>query len=237
MNTRHLTIWAAAFTLVAATAAAQAPAGQAPAGQAPAGQAPPAQAPAPADPGFAGTSLAPTYELTGGYQFLHAGEDLNFPFGLNVDGAWNVSPAFGLVAEIGWAFKTEEVEDLTFTDDISLHEWTFGVGPRWNGRGEGRVWPFAQVLVGAAVARASGEVAGLDVSDTQTHFMVQPGAGVNIIGGDGWGIVGQVDYRRLFVGDDDEDDFDDEDVDDDEDDGDNGENQFRVFIGVRLMLD
>jgi hypothetical protein len=145
------------------------------------------------------------------------------------------------VGEISWSFKTQDVGGdagvAEVIDDINLSEWTFAAGPRWNSRGDRRIWPFAQVLAGAAVARGSIEVAGLDVSDTRTHFMLQPGVGVNIIGGDGWGIVGQVDYRRLFVGDDDDDDGDVEDGDDFADDDDNGENQFRVFVGVRMILD
>jgi hypothetical protein len=236
MTIRHFTTWAGVLMLFGATAAAQAPAGQPGGGQTPAAQTPAAQAPAAQDSGAQsaglGTTTAPTFELTGGYQFLRAGEDLNFPFGLNVDAAWSYRSNLSLVGEIGWAFKTED--SVLVDDDINLHEWTFGVGPRWNGRGDGRAWPFAQVLVGAAVARATGAVGGLDLSETQTHFMVQPGVGVNILAGDGWGVVGQVDYRRIFVGDDDDDDLDDEDGDDD---GGDGENQFRVFIGIRMILD
>jgi hypothetical protein len=206
MHTRHLITWAAAFLLYAATASAQAP--------------------APQGAGGTGTGSEPTFELTGGYQFLHAGEDLNFPFGLNVDAAWSYRPNLSLVGEIGWSFKSE---DFGIPDaDLNLHEWTFAAGPRWNGRGERRVWPFAQVLAGAAVTRTSGEVGGIEDSQSSTHFMLQPGVGVNIVAGDGWGFVGQVDYRRLFVGDDDE---------DGEDDDSDGDNQFRVFFGVRMILD
>ena len=220
MNTRHLITCAAVCMLFAANASAQSP------NNPPAASA--AQAPAAQAAGVTGTGNAPTYEFTAGYQFLHAGEDLNFPFGLNVDAAWSYRPSLSLVGEIGWSFKTQDIEDDLAIEDINLSEWTFAAGPRWNGRGGGRFWPFAQVLAGAAVARATGEVAGLDVSESQTHFMLQPGVGVNVLAGDGWGIVGQVDYRRLFVGDDDDD------VDDDDD---NGENQFRVFVGVRMILD
>ena len=53
--------------------------------------------------------------------------------------------------------------------------------------------------------------------------MLQPGVGVHFIAGDGWGIVTQVDYRRVFL--------------DEDESGDSGENSFRVFAGVRLLLD
>jgi hypothetical protein len=81
------------------------------------------------------------------------------------------------------------------------------------------VWPFAQVLAGAAHLRSSVN----DVTDSATKFMLQPGAGVVVVAGDGWGIVGQVDYRRIFL--------------DEDEDGESGQNQFRVFVGVRLILD
>jgi hypothetical protein len=62
-----------------------------------------------------------------------------------------------------------------------------------------------------------------DVTDSATKFMLQPGAGVVMVAGDGWGIVGQVDYRRIFL--------------DEDEDGESGQNQFRVFVGIRLILD
>ena len=53
--------------------------------------------------------------------------------------------------------------------------------------------------------------------------MVQPGAGVVFLAGDGWGIVAQVDYRRVFLK--------------EAEDGDTGENDFRTFFGIRVILD
>jgi hypothetical protein len=53
--------------------------------------------------------------------------------------------------------------------------------------------------------------------------MLQPGVGVGIAAGDGWGIFGQVDYRRVFLK--------------ESEDGSSGENEFRVYFGVRFLLD
>ena len=156
----------------------------------------------------------PTWELSGGYQMLHV-PDQTFPFGLNVDGSWNLSSRFGVVGEVGWAFDSD--------DDVNYHAWNVGAGPRFTARMPGKVWPFAQVLGGFLHARGSGEINGVDVDASDTHFMLQPGGGAYINAGDGWGIVGQVDYRRVFL--------------DEEEDGDSGQNQFRVFVGVRLLLD
>ena len=85
------------------------------------------------------------------------------------------------------------------------------------------MWPFAQVFAGFVHSRVSTEFAGIDVSDSTTRFMLQPGAGAVFLAGDGWGIVGQVDYRRVFL--------------DEDEDGESGENDFRVFVGVRVILD
>jgi hypothetical protein len=160
----------------------------------------------------------PTWELSGGYQVLRV-PDQTFPFGLNVDGAWNLSDPLGLVAEAGFALKSEDVVD----GDVSFQAWNFGAGPRLNLRRHPRLWPYAQVLGGFLHARASTEIGGVDFDASDTKFMLQPGGGVNWVAGDGWGIVGAVDYRRVFL--------------DEDEDGESGENQFRVFIGLRMILD
>jgi len=157
----------------------------------------------------------PRFELTGAYQVLTVKEpgcDTDctevFPFGLNFDGAINTNKAFGVVGEVGWTTKN--------IDDTRFHVWTFAAGPRFNSRPMGgKVWPFAQVLVGGELARAAGE--------SDTHLMIQPGGGVNISAGDGWGVVIGADYRRTFL---DEAEF-----------GESGRNAFRVLAGIRVLLD
>jgi hypothetical protein len=160
-----------------------------------------------------GTSLDPKWDVTLGYQLLHV-PDQTRPFGLNVDGAVNFGAA-SLVAEAGWSLDTG--------DSITSHLFNIGAGPRWTGRSEGRAWPFAQVLAGLAHARTSIDVAGADVTSSSTKFMLQPGVGAVFVTSDGWGIVTQIDYRRIFL--------------DEEEDGESGENDFRVFLGIRLILD
>ena len=174
----------------------------------------PAARPAPPPPYVPGT---PTYEMTGGYQLLHL-RDTTFPFGLNVDGARHYG-SFGLVAEIGFAIDSEDEGDV----ELSSSAWNFGVGGRWTGFNSGPVWPFAQVLMGLGVLHTNLEVAGLEANETETSFMLQPGVGVNFVVADGFGLVFQVDYRRTFF----------EELEDVED----SNNQFRVFIGARMILD
>ena len=104
----------------------------------------------------------PRFEVSGGYQMLHV-PDQTFPFGLNIDGAINSSKLFGIAGEVGWA--TDKVADTR------VHVWNLGVGPRINGRPMGgKVWPFAQVLVGLAHVRGGGS--------SDNHLHVQPGGGV-----------------------------------------------------------
>jgi hypothetical protein len=164
------------------------------------------------------TTTTPTFELSAGYQFLHV-PDQTFPFGLAIDGARHFG-SLGVAGEAGWARHSDD--DLGV--DLTTNMFHLAAGPRWTVFRSGRAWPYAQVLAGAAIAHTSIDISGDDDSDTETAFMLQPGIGVTVIGGDGWGVFGQLDYRRTFF-----------DEPDDTDDSIN--NQFRVFIGVRMILD
>jgi hypothetical protein len=129
--------------------------------------------------------------LPGGYQLLHL-SDQTFPFGLNVDAARHYG-SLGLVAEVGFAIDSEEELGV----DLDATAWNFGAGGRWTGFNSGRLWPFAQVLVGAEVLRASAEIGDIDESETETSFMLQPGVGINFIVTEGIGLVGQIAYRQI----------------------------------------
>lgn len=205
-------IWRVCALLALSTAVTTTAAAQTPAVPPATGQPSPNQAPL-----VANGAVVPTFEVTGGYQLLRV-PDQTLPFGLNLDGAWNLGANFAAVGEIGWAYRSETDGGI----DSSIHLWNVGFGPRWEMR-KSSVWPFAQVLVGAAHARANTTIADVDLDSSATRFMVQPGVGVNVVAGDGWGVVGQVDYRRVFL--------------DEEDGGESGENQVRVFLGLRMILD
>jgi opacity protein-like surface antigen len=164
------------------------------------------------------TTTTPTYELSAGYQLTHV-PDQTLPLGVAVDGAWNYSSRLGLVGEIGWSHKSDDDAGV----DTSLSLWHFGAGPRFNLRNNPRFVPYAQVLAGAVHARSKVEIGNNEAKDSATRFMLQPGVGVNVIAGDGWGVFGAVDYRRVFL--------------DEDEDGDSGENDFRIFVGLRMILD
>jgi len=174
----------------------------------------PPPVPRPATALSGGNPAYPTWETALGYQWLHA-PDANFPLGFNFDGARYFGRSLGIAAEVGWARRSE--------DDVSINAFNFAAGPRWAGPRSGKAWPYAQVLVGGLYAHATDSSSGQDVSDSKTKFMIQPGAGIGVIAGDGWGIFGQVDYRRVFL--------------DEDTDGSSGENEFRIVVGVRVLLD
>lgn len=163
------------------------------------------------------TTANPTFDLGAAYQFLYMngdGDGKSLPLGLAVDAAryWGT---LGLAAEAGWARESSEFEPPSVFTGLSAETNVFhaGVGPRFAARSAGRVRPYAQVLVGASAVRNSIEGDG----DTETAFMIQPGAGVNLVMGDGWSLFGDAAYRRSFF--------------------DVGLNEVRVLIGARMILD
>jgi hypothetical protein len=162
-------------------------------------------------------SATPTFELSAGYQFVHA-PDQTFPFGVNIDGVRHYR-SLGIVGEAGWARHSDDDLGATSTNDM----WNFGAGPRWTGFGTGTSWPYAQVLAGVAVSHTNFDVGG-GLSDTHGSFMVQPGIGMTFVTGDGWGVFGQVDYRRTFF-------------EEPTNVAHSMNNQFRVFAGLRMILD
>lgn len=159
------------------------------------------------------TTTSPTFELSAGYQFFKTTGDFDqsYPLGFAVDAARNFGN-LGVVAEGGWSYDSEDLNDSKF------NLFTLAGGLRWTGRKSPKVWPYAQVLAGAAIGHSSATVLGEDLSDTETNFLLQPGAGVNFVVGDGLGVFGAVDYRRIFV-------------------EDQGVNGFRVLVGLRMILD
>lgn len=198
--------------------------------------------------GASGTTTTPTFELSAGYQFLRTGEvctdsstvqvcappEQNFPFGLAVDAARNFG-RFALVGEAGWSIKKDDqtvsVGEGTEEIDLTFNAWHLAGGPRVNFGGD-KFRPFAQILAGVGQDRVNSDAG----DSSTTNFILQPGIGGTIVMGDGWGIVGQIDYRRVFLGD--NDDLDElDDLEDLEDELSNGRNDFRIFIGFRMILD
>ncbi len=163
------------------------------------------------------TAQTSRIEVTGGYQTVRV-LDQTLPLGWSADCAANLDAAWSIVGEASAAHKTERDENLGFDVDLSLH--AFGAGARWSSRAGRRIIPFLQVLAGAVRARAKAVVLGVQIGDSSTRFTLQPGGGVNVRVTDALGLVGQIDYRRIFL--------------DEEEDGESGRNEFRIFVGLRL---
>lgn len=150
-------------------------------------------------------------EASIGYQLLHIPGE-TYPFGLNFDVSGRVHPLVDVVGEFGFA-RDERTDPLV---NRTLTFLNFGAGPRWTWRAES-FEPFAQLLVGAASPGATLTTATGQVGDRDWAFMVQPGAGIVVPVAHAFGVVGQVDYRRVFF-------------------KETGENEVRFFAGLRVGL-
>jgi hypothetical protein len=134
---------------------------------------------------------------------------------LNLDVASTLGSGWTIVGEFGWAKDDQSEPGL----DGSISVLNFGAGPRWNlAAGTTGVRPFVQILAGGVHTSAELTINNApSVDDSDTAFMLQPGAGVIYPVSDAWGIVGQVDYRRVFF-------------------EEQGDNEWRFVIGVHLGL-
>jgi len=159
----------------------------------------------------------PAVEVSAHYQALYDRSiQERFPVGWSGDVAVNLDGTWGIVAEIGSAYRSDTALDI----DLALH--TFGGGARWSVWKTARVAPFAQLIVGLARLGSSTSIAGGEIRVSQTKLMLQPAGGVTIAVGQGWGITSQVGYRRIFL--------------DGDQDGDTGFNELIVSAGVRFRF-
>jgi hypothetical protein len=179
-----------------------------------------------AQPATTTTTTTPTYEFSGGYQLFRVGQVCNndpltqtctanrtFPLGFAVDVARNFG-AFGVVGEGGWSTDSEE--------DLDFNVWHLAGGARWTSRHLDRLYPYGQFLVGMVQDRVSGSVPGVNVDRSITSFMFQPGVGATFLLGQAWGVVGQIDFRRVLL--------------DEDENLSGGRNDFRFFLGARVLL-
>jgi hypothetical protein len=157
------------------------------------------------------------FEVSGGYQATRAADQI-FATGWSADLASNLSDAWGVVAEISGSRRSEADADLGV--DVRLSLDSFGAGIRLSKRGT-RLVPFLQTLAGATRVRAHAEVQGTEIGDSSTAFMLQPGGGINVRLNGRLGLVGQADYRRVFL---------------DDNEGDSGESQICVRLSLRIGL-
>lgn len=128
-------------------------------------------------------------EVTGGYSFLNDTTNSQTFNGwtASVGGFFNRS--FGVVGEVGGNYATISVLDT----DLNISEFSFMGGPKYAARVNPKVTPFAQFLVGGV--RLSGALLG--VSESETDFAIQPGAGVDVGLAPNLALRLQGDYRMV----------------------------------------
>lgn len=159
----------------------------------------------------------PVVEVSGGYQAPYDNSIAEwFPAGWSLDIAANVNSAWGLLAQVSRASRSEGELDL------DLDVYTFGGGVRWSHRSTSRLVPFAQLVAGGSRLGSRADLAGHELTVSQMKWIVQPGGGVNVLVLKGWGVVGEADYRRIFL--------------DKEEDGRSGLNQLAFFTGIRFAF-
>ncbi len=187
--------------------------------------------PAGAQVAITATTPTPTYEISVGYQLFRAGEvcgdeeivggvvvetcrpDRVFPLGFAGDVARNFGTlGLGVVGDVGWSHDSE--------DELSVTSWHLAGGLRWASHKAGRLSPFGQFLLGGVFNSFSDDV-GTDF-EGDSHFMLQPGGGVVFTAENGWGFVGQVDLRHVFL--------------DEDSNLASSRNDLRVFLGIRFAL-
>jgi opacity protein-like surface antigen len=151
--------------------------------------------------GFSSLASAQTHrvEVSGGYQALDT-PDRTFPTGWYVDVAANVNSWFGVVGEVGSAYKSERQQiSINQTVDVKYRRDTFMGGVRLSWRIDPRVVLFHNVLVGRERASRT-DAAGVPLSPSETKFALQPNLGVNFMVTDKVGVRMAADFRRVFLG-------------------------------------
>ncbi len=158
------------------------------------------------------------FEVSGGYQATRAADQI-FAAGWSLDVSSSLGDAWGIVAEVSGAHRVEGDSDLGVDVKLSVH--SLGAGARWSKRRATRIGLFLQMLAGVTRFNAQAEMGGTDIGGSSTEFMLQPGGGIDVRLNERLGLVGQADYRHVFL------------------DGggrESGESQFRVLLGVRIGL-
>ena len=163
------------------------------------------------------SAQTPKVEISGGYQALHA-LDETLPAGWYVEVAGNVNPWFGIVGEVGGAYKTKSGQiSNNRTADVTSTLHTFAGGVRLTARINRRIVLVHPVLVGGAHASVSTDTVGVTSSPPETKLALQPGLGINLMVTDAVGVRVAADYRRVILSD-----------------ARGDENEFRFTIGIVL---
>jgi hypothetical protein len=145
---------------------------------------------------FATTGSAQTFDVSGGYAWLHE-DELTVPNGWYAAGAFNLNDSFGIFGQVSQHKKTLDVGGVDVDTTLSI----FGAGPRISGNQRAGVTYFAQAMFGRANSKAS--VAGVSSSEFKDgNFAIQPAAGVDVKAGGTVGVRFQVGETFIRAADD-----------------------------------
>ena len=121
---------------------------------------------------------APKAELYGGYSALFTQDFTLHGFQASVAG--NANKWFGVVAEFGVYYHSDTRIEGTPENEFNSTVFTYLFGPRFSHRGNGRVTPFAQALVGGVRFKAEVESDVVNVSESANGFGMALGGGVDV---------------------------------------------------------
>ena len=152
---------------------------------------------------------AQSLSLTAGYQLVHI-LDETFPLGFNVDVGVPVGGGLAVVGEAGFAHDNRNEPPSTATSNNLSN---FGAGLRFGATGAGA---FVQVIAGGVHTSANVNNGAGPTPAADTAFMLQPGIGIAAPVARAASVVVQGDYRRAFF-------------------KEEAENEFRLFLGVRII--
>ena len=163
------------------------------------------------------SAQTPKVEISAGYQALHA-LDETLPAGWYVEVARNVNRWFGIVGEVGAAYRTkgERISNDQLADVVSTLHTLLG-GVRLSARLNRRIVLVHPVLIGSAHASVRADTGPQPMRSSETQFALQPGLGINFAVTEDFGLRVAADYRRVVVGSDRSDD-----------------NEYRFTLGIVL---
>ena len=146
------------------------------------------------------SAQTPKVEISGGYQALHALGETS-PAGWYVEIAGNVNRWFGIVGEVGGAYRTnsERISNNQIADIASTLHTLMG-GVRLTAKLNRRIVLVHPVLVGGAHASVRTDAGAQVLRSSETQFALQPGLGINLAVTEGFGMRVAADYRRVVIG-------------------------------------
>lgn len=157
------------------------------------------------------------WNVDAGYQFQRLSfepQSTNFPIGFDIAAGFPVAGPWSVVGQFDWS--QEEGIDTGVETEVNLA--TFAAGVRWTARATRGATPFVHALFGGMHSQAEAELGGGEFdAGSDNDPMMQFGAGLAFPLGRLLKGLGQVDYRRILQGADEQ----------------GGVNVIRLVVGVR----